>query len=624
MASNPSRRQNNLAFLRRVDPVSAARLAAHAEKPFEGELVPAKKEGWTVRIGRAWVHSKYHPGREAEQLVAAETEALTELNLHFGLGLGYLVAADATLPAGVRFVFEPNPALLWLALDVLDLPLLYEERGLRLFLDESAFGAALEEVFDRGFNFRVFALPFYLKHAPEAYGRFRDLVRAKLEASKVRQVTLAKIYPHVMRSSLRSLWQTTVLPSVDGLVGQLRGKPAVILAAGPSLERNISELKPYRDQILLFAVARVMRALEKQGLVPDFLVHTEAKDYRAQVYGISGLDRVCLLLSDQCHPDFFSLPAGQTLVYQSDTNLVTAWKTRFLPQLKQFRIDSGGSVATEAFSLAFAFGCDPIVLAGQDLAVAGARTYIDGERNRAFPYDPEHVRPVPGFFGQAATSLIHYVTFIHWYEEAAAVLRAQGNPTRLFNATEGGAALSGFTPTRLVALLHSLDGAGPTGVGEAVRRAAARVGVLPRAALGKLIRQTRDQIDEALQFTAEFATFAARTDTDLAKLEAQPLRDMTFFSTLQERFEWYCQAIFTLLDETPLVGGFCHQSLQDLRALRRRSRQIDRHLGADALLDLTRRELAQLQDAVTRIQEAQTLINQSLNAFQNRLELQES
>lgn len=618
MASTPSHRQSNLAFLQRCDPALWSRLVEIAVGAGDCEVVPAKKEGLTLRKGRAWVHSKYHPGREAAQLLAGDAGPLTELNLHFGFGLGHLAEVDETLPSGARYVFEPDPELLSAALDALDLPSLYEKRGVWLFLDEVSFGAALEQAFDRGLNFRVLALPYYPKHCAAAYSRFRDLVRAKLEASKVRQVTLAKIYPHVMRSSLRSLWHTTRLPSVDGLVGRLRGKPAVILAAGPSLERNLLEIKPFREKVVLFAVARVMGALERHGMMPDFLVHTEAKDYRAQVHGIQGLDQVCMLLSDQCHPDFFTLPAGRILVYQSDTNLVTAWKTRTLPQLRQCRIDSGGSVATEAFSLAFVFGCNPIVLAGQDLAVAGARTYIDGDRNRAFPYDPEHVRRVPGFFGDEATSLIHYVTFIHWYQEAAAVLRRQGNTVDLVNATEGGAAVAGFRSLRLAELLAGLRNAPAAGVAEAVRTVA-RVGRLPKKELIVLISETCDAVAQSLAFTREFETFATQVERDLDGLSVRPLRDMAFFERLQPRFEFYYQAVFKLLDETPLIGGFCHQSLQSLRALRRRSLQSDRHLGADELIELTRGELAQLRAALAATLAAKDVIFQALGDFQARL-----
>lgn len=619
MSSVPSRRQHNLDYLHRHDPALWSQISALPPVTGDIALEPAKKEGVTLRVGRAWVHSKYHPRREAAQLPAADPGHAAELTLHFGLGLGYLAMVDGTLPAGRRLVFEPDPNLFQVALDALDLPTLYEQYRVQVFIDEVAFGVAVEQAFDRGENFRVTALPFYPKHYPAAYDQFRALVRAKLEASKVRQVTLAKVYPHILRASLQSLWHTTRLPAVDGLVGRFKGKPAVILAAGPSLERNLVAIKPYRDRIVLFAVARVVAAMERHGLTPDFLVHTESKDYSSQVYGVAGLSRMCLLLSDQCHPGFFRLPARQILVYQSDTNLVTHWKTRLLPQLRHFRIDSGGSVANDAFSLAFAFGCDPIILTGQDLAVSGGRSYFDGARNRAFPYDPEHVRPVPGYFGATATSLIHYVTFIHWYEDAAAVLRSQGNPTRLINATEGGAALRGFRPMRLDHVLAGYRHAPAVDVAAAVD-AAAVSRPLPVAALRDLVATTLNEMDERLRFRAEFASFAGAVQRELAALRAQPLRDMAFYDALQERFQWYYQAMFTLLDETPLVGGFCHQSLQALRDVRRQSLQVDQALGADALFSLTERELALLQQADARIGSAQQLIHQTLNAFCARLD----
>ena len=62
------------------------------------------------------------------------------------------------------------------------------------------------------------------------------------------------MYPHVLRSSIRSLKYTTQLPDCEFWRDRYADKPAVLVCAGPSLFKNLADLFPYRDKVVLFVL----------------------------------------------------------------------------------------------------------------------------------------------------------------------------------------------------------------------------------------------------------------------------------------------------------------------------------------------------------------------------------
>lgn len=53
--------------------------------------------------------------------------------------------------------------------------------------------------------------------------------------------------------------------------------------------------------------------------------------------------------------------------------------------LRWGEVDTGGSVATNAFSLLYKIGLKTIILVGQDLALTGNKTHADGTFEEKMP-----------------------------------------------------------------------------------------------------------------------------------------------------------------------------------------------------------------------------------------------
>src|SRR5262245_23852469 len=77
--------------------------------------------------------------------------------------------------------------------------------------------------------------------------------------------------PYAIRA-LRNAGRIARAGSVDALFGRFPGAPIVIACGGPSLERNLEELRPWRERVVLIAEAAAAGTLVSSDIMPDFVV----------------------------------------------------------------------------------------------------------------------------------------------------------------------------------------------------------------------------------------------------------------------------------------------------------------------------------------------------------------
>lgn len=421
----------NRAFLAQWDPLLLVEIEGHA---VAGELVHGPHAP-SLRFGEDPIHDLVDPVGEARAVVG---RARHGLHLHFGFGLGYFLEADQPADHGLALVYEPCPGFVLQAMRAIPLENLFRRTRVRLCCSFARFRYLYLKYQGCHVSNQLFISRHHARAFGEAFGLFQDLIERQASELVIKRAN--RLFPTVLRSTLESLPSHVRLPGWELWRDRLLGKPALIIGAGPSLDKNIAQLAPHREQFLIFAVARVAAVLEANGITPDFLVHVEAQDFRQFIQGCDKLDQAIFLLADQTHPYYYAFPHRQTYVFQSNSNPVINSLVACHPQCRREIVKSGGSVATAAFYAAFLAGCNPLVLLGQDLAL-GDSCYAGGEWDHK---SGEQRRQVPGYFGGKVTTIANYHNNIVWYEKSLPALRQMDPQRRFINATEGGALIRGF------------------------------------------------------------------------------------------------------------------------------------------------------------------------------------
>jgi hypothetical protein len=288
---------------------------------------------------------------------------------------------------------------------------------------------------------------------------------------------------------LAPLWATNGLknlphvannPMIDDLGDAFRGVPIIIVGAGPSLSKNIDHLKAAQGKAIILCVNRALRSLQNAGVWPDFAINLEPQDVASQFVGID-LSRIPgLILSVTSHPALFELGAPQILSFSGNLE-AEGWMFDATDEIRE--VNSGGSVSCSALSLCLRWGCDPIMLVGQDLSFPGGAYYhaggVDGATTAVYDEGTKTWElkglgvdlskllkgrnqeaglhfdgtEVPGYFGGTVPTSTDFAAFREWFEHTALDHKEQ---VTLLNCTEGGAYIEGMEHIPLEVALKGL------------------------------------------------------------------------------------------------------------------------------------------------------------------------
>ena len=243
------------------------------------------------------------------------------------------------------------------------------------------------------------------------------------------------------------------------------GHSAIIVCPGPSLSKNIDMLKKAKGKVLIIAVLHAYGALKKAGIVPDIVIHTDPFSLKNLYFErdgeeISQWDEWIENNDFSKVPYFITSSMGAPYMFDIPSEKVL-WMSPGQKVGQHLPIDVfdynrvGGSVSHSAFDLMVEFGFTNIALVGQDLAFAdNGALYTDNAHldMSAFRLKALGERfKVKGFYGDEVETNNTFYFFAQSYEIFAKELKESG--LELFNCTEGGMHLNGFTHCSLVEFL---------------------------------------------------------------------------------------------------------------------------------------------------------------------------
>ena len=316
---------------------------------------------------------------------------------------------------------------------------------------------------------------------------------------------------HWLETSLTNLPRLLTLPPASVLDGLFKGKPAVIVSAGPSLDKNFHLLERAASNTLILSMNRCVEVFAKAGLGAHLVLASDAEPTVPRLHMRMASPEVTPSLAVQLsvHPEIFDVDAERFFLF-SDTSR----HERALQALSGVALPGllAGSVAHACFRLALRLGSDPIIFIGQDLSMKGDRVYSERDVNSDHRIVPDEagavgllveppvlktrpklsahtvceLRDVPGYDGGRVKTTKVMATFIDYF---AAMIEQSAQDRTVINATEGGAHIPG---TIQMPFAEALDkhGHAPLDAGAVLAQAHAAYEPpdprVARAALGRL------------------------------------------------------------------------------------------------------------------------------------------
>ena len=218
--------------------------------------------------------------------------------------------------------------------------------------------------------------------------------------------------------------------------------PAVIVCAGPSLDKNIQELKKIQGRALIIVVDAALRAVLRAGIHPDLVctVDPNPPERFFTDLDLCGLTWCC---ENASKPKIIR-KYGERVYYFG--YFEKGWNQTISEMLGYgFPVlPTGGSVSSIAFAMALYFGFRKIVFMGQDLAFTGGKSHTSGIEG-ALGDNDKYIKSrclmeVEGIDGTMLQTDFQMWYYKQWFEKA---IRDGGDRMRVIDATEGGAKIEG-------------------------------------------------------------------------------------------------------------------------------------------------------------------------------------
>jgi hypothetical protein len=371
----PSIIDRNLSALRRRQPV----------------FVPPPDDGQVRLTDGVWrlhedakagvaIHSR-DPQREADrqaaQLLASGS---SDVIVVVGLGLGYLADALERLNwTGKLLAIEPVAETIAPLLARRDWTTWLDADRLRLLVGPDYAGAADCWAWfgDGSVEPPLFVHPVLERIRPADVSAARAVLkRVRFDAASNAQAR-RKQGGRYLLNTLRNGPAIETHPDVSALIDSAAGLPAIVVAAGPSLDSSLAAVRAVQGRAVIIAVDTALRPLLAGGVHPHAVVAVDPSEANARhLTDLPPSDDTFLVSEGSIDPLAISGFTGRTFFFSVADHHPWPWLREL--DAAAGRLRAWGSVLTSAFDLALVIGADPIVLVGADLSYPGDRPYCRG------------------------------------------------------------------------------------------------------------------------------------------------------------------------------------------------------------------------------------------------------
>lgn len=411
------------------------------------------------------LNSKYNP-KEASMQYISQFKKEGSYSVFFLLGFGdgrSIEALAQTLDETMTLiVYEPSVAIFQKTLETFDYTDLLKKKNVYLIVESENM---LQEYLESGISFnnirmlRLGILPNYDSIYPKECKHMLETMIYFMNKTKIYRNTIYnfrdEFAAHALSNMYDYLWQTDTHYLKECLAEEdLSDVPAIIVAAGPSLNKNVQELKRAKGKALILVVDAALRAVVNAGITPDLGMTVDARvaDRFFEGIDISTFPFVFEAISRE---EIVKRHTGKHFYDEFPCNMFA----KAVIEKKGYVLDdilTGGSISTSAFSLVKALGFKKIVFIGQDLAFTGGQSYNSGlkmdEKENEQHQKKRVIVQVKGNDGTMLDTDYQMDMYRKWIENE--ILKLPEDIT-VINATEGGAKIEGAKVMTLKEVIDS-------------------------------------------------------------------------------------------------------------------------------------------------------------------------
>jgi len=412
----------------------------------------------TAQYENILLHSKYDPEKEGAEFAKKIPPGSRVCLYGFGIGYHLKPLLEKIGPDGFLLVIELNLDILATALKIRDHTQLFQNNRFKLIsgADESKvsdeISRAMQNISEKESNKLeiLFHAPSF-KCIPDNFPALKNALEILLMERRfpamfrdLEQVNVSHNEEKVKKS-----------PGINSLKNIHSGRPGLMVSAGPSLDTVLPYLKYLQDIFVLTCVDTAFPALLKNGIHTDYVFSLDPQYESAFHFAEYTNGPTKLVFTPTANYNVLKkFPGDCFVVYKEGHALGQREEIE-----KKGITQAGGSVACLGVDALIQFGCDPIILIGQDCALTGNRYYSKHSRfnqqlfsqiagsaqlNKLHQEKFQKKKPVKvknTYGNEILTDQLMY-NYLRNLEQ----ISMQNNKTQIYNLCSQGAAIDGIDP----------------------------------------------------------------------------------------------------------------------------------------------------------------------------------
>tara|TARA_A100001015_G_C15035426_1_gene735936 strand:- start:888 stop:3002 length:2115 start_codon:yes stop_codon:yes gene_type:complete len=405
-----------------------------------------------------FLYPKANPLREAQNWTQKSLKNGLKGIYFYGLGLGYhylFLKEWLEADSNRYFVFvEDDIAVFYYFLQMpwAELALRDKQVGF-IYKDVNNFKKNLQTIvwsYLAG-EAEVYSLQYYQQKKAQTFFELREeIVKGSISTeSLIREILDNKGFAFFI-NCLQNLRGITSSYFGKGLFSKFRKQPAILVGAGPSLNKNIAILKELSNQALIIAGGSALNVLSNSNITPHLGAGIDPTTVEYERFMKNNAfetpifygSRLCYLAAELIH--------GKRLFFVGNKGgyAFQKWFEDYY-QIQEELDWSGVSVMTFLIQIVLELACDPIIFVGMDLASSNKMRYAEGvlKDSHITQGDLNHSKnswvgalEAQDIYGAPATTQWKWVIEANWISEFA----KKYSNIRFINATEGGLPIEGL------------------------------------------------------------------------------------------------------------------------------------------------------------------------------------
>ena len=361
--------EKNLTALANKDRELAERIAKHIVSDVP-QLV--NENGfYNLVYKNTYLHNRQNPLAEAKEIFSMAANSPVAIHLVYGLGLGYLFQVASANSAGTVILYEPDLNILKIAFSLVDFSNDILKNNVFISDNLEKTGEYIYKKSNTKNTPLMLTTPAYRDMNTQKFNEMVETLQRMIGRYNLDlKYTQQKFFP-IARTIIQNIPNLIKEPPLSSIKDFYKGQTAVVVSAGPTLDRNIETIKKYRDNIVLIVVGTAMKTLAKHGITPDFLCIIETYDSSKQIEGLD-LSEVNFVTEPFSNINLRKFKFKQIYSHISDNMPVNSFWSNIINENTEENL-SKGTVSYTALNVTRILGCSKIVMVGQDLA------YIEGQ-----------------------------------------------------------------------------------------------------------------------------------------------------------------------------------------------------------------------------------------------------